>query len=126
MTTEKLVNVIPPASSPISQEVPLYLSILPFTAPVVSTSLRPPSAPTLVRYPESLLKADTSVGTVGITGGVYVKAPDVELYVTSPLPLAVGLGLITEISVRAIPLPPLDVKSGPATHLVLERSHFNT
>ena len=60
------------------------------------------------------------------SGGVYVNWPDVELYVTSPLPAGVGLGLTTEISVRAIPLPPLDVKSGAATHLVLARSHFNT
>ena len=60
------------------------------------------------------------------SGGVYVNAPDTELYVTSPLPLAAGLGLRTEISVRAIPLPPLDVKSGPATHLVVARSHFKT
>ena len=33
-------SLIPPVSSAISQEVPLYLSILPFAAPVVSTSLR--------------------------------------------------------------------------------------
>ena len=57
---------------------------------------------------------------------MYVNAPDVELYVRSPLPLAAGLGLITEISVRAIPLPPLDVKSGPATHLLAVLSHFKT
>ena len=32
-------SLIPPVSSAISQEVPLYLSILPFAAPVVSTSV---------------------------------------------------------------------------------------
>ena len=60
------------------------------------------------------------------SGGVYVNAPEVELYVTSPLPLAAGLGLRTERSVKAIPLPPLDVKSGPATHSLLVLSHFKT
>ena len=55
------------------------------------------------------------------SGGVYVKTPLTLLYVNAAVPAD---AVVTEMSVSAIPVPPLPALSGPATQLF--HSHFRT
>ena len=98
-----------------------------FAAPVVSTSPRSPRADgidgLLVRSPQSPEKVEKEERS----GGVYVKAPDVELYVKVPVPDEERV--FAERSVREIPPPPPPpepARSGAAIHLEVPASHFRT
>ena len=55
------------------------------------------------------------------SGGVYVKTPLTLLYVNAAVP---AVAVVTEMSVSAIPVPPLPALSGPATQLF--PSYFRT
>ena len=55
------------------------------------------------------------------SGGVYVKTPLTLLYDSAAVP---AVAVVTEMSVSAIPVPPLPALSGPATQLF--PSYFRT
>ena len=90
-------------------KLPWYNVWLPPSGGSVSSNAVPPAftfnhLPAVNVFGVSVSPVNVDDPLLPITGGVYVKTPVVLLYVTSPLPLAVGLGLVTERSVNAIPL----------------------